>query len=120
MVLKDNRGNERVLCRNMSNVAALKKCRRSNTETELRVRRLRWMQRIVVDPGNLRQIIAGIFGRCRMEGTETIDSEGRLTSEANSYPVRWMQDTGAISEMQGASNYSETSVTSPCACLRSV
>ena len=85
----------------MSNAAVFKHCRVSDAETELRVRRLRWMQKVVAEPTNHRQAIAGIFGRCRMDDSEALDKEGRLTAEANSYAVRWMKDVETRSGIDG-------------------
>ena len=117
--LKDKVGTEFVVYTSMSNAAVFKHCRVSDAETELRVRRLRWMQKVVAEPTNHRQAIAGIFGRCRMDDSEALDEEGRLTAEANSYAVRWVQDVETIADMQGVNNYSSTSKRNQCICSNS-
>ena len=71
--------------RTMSNVRVFRHWRMSPTCLELCVRRLRWLQDMTKYQEESAQVVACIWGRLRCEGFGTLDDNGHLTEQANSY-----------------------------------
>ena len=65
-------------------------------DVEARVRRLKWAQMLVQDPSHHAQVLTAMFGKLPAEPSATLSPEGEITSEANPWAVRWMEDLEAL------------------------
>ena len=89
-VCNDERGGETLRYRSMTNDAVLKHWRVAPLFTELRVRRLKWLQTVAADVGGNVQLLAALFGE--IEGAAVLDDEGRVVRQAASPWARQLED----------------------------
>ena len=82
--------------RTLTNKEVLRFWKLAPCDVEARVRRLKWAQTLVQDPSHHAQVLTAMFGKLPAESSATLNSEGELTSEANPWALRWMEDLEAL------------------------
>eukprot|EP00959_Pyramimonas_sp_CCMP1952_P194438 4065710-Pyramimonas_sp.AAC.1 len=58
--------------------------------TELRIRRLKWLQAVCKHPSTHVQVMASVFGE--VGGHRVVDEGGHLCDDANPWAKQWWQD----------------------------
>eukprot|EP00959_Pyramimonas_sp_CCMP1952_P462733 9483737-Pyramimonas_sp.AAC.1 len=85
-----------------SNERVRKYWRLCSLEVELRVRRLKRLQAIARRPERHRQWLAAHFGKMNWEGGTTMDEFGLLSTTANPWAVRVLEDVKTLSTVEDA------------------
>ena len=80
--------------RALSNLQVLKRMRIPPVALELRVRRLRLLQRVAKNPSNHTQLLAAVLGRFPFDTKHSapLTSTGYLKPGANSWVTQWWRD----------------------------
>ena len=74
----------------------------ASSRIELRIRRLKFLQRQARDPRKHHQVITAIFGTMFFEGEPTIQPDGGLSTYANSYAKTYWEDIQALRSLDSA------------------
>ena len=82
--------------RTLTNKEVLRFWKLAPCDVEARARRLKWAQTLVQDPSHHAQVLTAMFGKSPAEPSSTLGPDGEITSEANPWAVRWMEDLEAL------------------------
>ena len=82
-----------------TNMVVLQKLRLLPTGFEVRVRRLKRLQQMVLHPSDNSLVLCALFGRMQAEGQDTLDSGGRPTEYANPWIRTLWQDVASLSDL---------------------
>ncbi|CAE7493209.1 unnamed protein product [Symbiodinium natans] len=72
------------------------------TSTELRIRRLKFLQRLATDPFRHHHVITAIFGTMDFDSEPTVDAEVGLSPRANSYARLYWKDLQSLAGLDSA------------------
>ena len=87
----------------MTNVDVWRFWKLCPSELELRVRRLKWYQDMVENMNSHGQVITALFGHPKFEHGirhPTLDEQGYLSEEANSFAKRFINDLNTLRKLQ--------------------
>ena len=70
--------------------------------TELRIRRLKFLQRLATDPFRHHHVITAIFGTMDFDSEPTVDAEVGLSPRANSYARLYWKDLQSLAGLDSA------------------
>ena len=88
--------------RSVSNSAVFRYLGIASSRVELRIRRLKFLQRLARDPCKHHQVITAIFGTMFFDAEPTIQSDGGLSTYANSYAKTYWEDIQALQSLDSA------------------
>ncbi|CAE7451344.1 unnamed protein product [Symbiodinium microadriaticum] len=88
--------------RSVPNSAVFRYLGIASSRVELRIRRLKFLQRLARDPCKHHQVITAIFGTMFFDAEPTIQSDGGLSTYANSYAKTYWEDIQALQSLDSA------------------
>ena len=95
----DDEGNERTKYTAKSNETVRQMLKVPTVASELRARRLRWLQQMVLFPEKSRSTLAALVGQSYWEPDSPIDNKGNLTSASSPWLLQFFDDLDALAKV---------------------